>query len=181
MPKQNDSTTARGGEVDELALIRVLPRQAAVWRQPLLGEACISISNPRQTPAALSGFSDVLRLGFHDTDREGGNFTPMSLSQAKVVLAFAAQYSNAPLSVHCEFGASRSAAIGLFLACWLRRPVSLQATDVLMPNPWVLNQLRAAALYRSLTRPDTRLFICGLLGSVAYLEHHTNIVTRIHK
>lgn len=151
------------------SVIRVLPRADAETRAPFEGEACISITNPNQSPASLDDYVDVLRLGFHDTDRVGGGFTVMSREHARDCLAFAGRHAGAPLTVHCQFGASRSVAVGLFLAAWLGRPLEVAATDVLMPNPWVLNQLRAAALYRSLSHRDWRLFSCAVLGSTEYL------------
>lgn len=154
--------------------IRVLPRADAEAREPFAGEVCISITNPNQSPAQLDDYADVLRLGFHDTDRRGGGFTVMSRAAARDCLAFGETHRNAPLTVHCQFGASRSVAVGLFLAAWLDRPLRVAATDVLMPNPWVLNQLRAAALYRSLSALDARLLKCALFGGTDYLLKHTD-------
>lgn len=153
----------------EHRVIRVLPRAEAETRTPFGGEVCISITNPNQSPAALGDYTDVLRLGFHDTDRLGGGFTVMSRVHARDCLAFGARHAAAPMTVHCQFGASRSVAIGLFLAAWLGRPLYVSATDVLMPNPWVINQLRAAALYRSLSDLDWRLLACAVLGTPEYL------------
>ena len=150
-------------------VVRVLPRLVAERRATLPDEVCISITNPNQSKAQLEGFTDVLRLGFHDTDRVGGNYRVMSPDDARAVLSFAAQYRHNPLTVHCEFGASRSAAVGLFLAAWLYRPLDIVSTDVLMPNLWVLNQLRAAAFVRGLKTLDGRLLACAALGSPDYL------------
>lgn len=157
----------------EQRLVRVLSRHAAAKRVPLAGEVCISITNPRQSAPPLEGYADILRLGFHDTDREGGNFTVMSRAHAQAVLEFAAKHNAAPLMVHCEAGASRSVGIGLFLAAWLNRPLLLTATDVLEPNPWVINQLRAAALVRGLSQRDWRLLACALFGSKENLAKKT--------
>lgn len=155
--------------IDSPNAIRVLPRLGAERREPLTGEVCISITNPNQSPAALSDFAQILRLGFHDTDRVGGNFTVMSAAQAEGVLSFGRTHRKAPLTVHCEFGASRSAAVGLFLAAWLNRPLYIASTDVLVPNPWVLNQLRAAGLKQGLRTLDSRLLACAVFGSTDYL------------
>lgn len=155
-------------------VIRVLPRADAEAREPLAGEACISITNPNQSPAWLDDYADVLRLGFHDTDRVGGGFTVMSRTAARECLAFGEKHADAPLTVHCQFGASRSVAVGLFLAAWFGRPLLVTATDVLVPNPWVLNQLRAAALYRSLSALDARLLKCALFGATEYLIKKTD-------
>jgi predicted protein tyrosine phosphatase len=158
----------------EQRAVRVLARQDAEARQPLAGEVCISITNPNQSPASLADYADVLRLGFHDTDRVGGGFTVMSRAHARNCLAFGERHASAPLTVHCQFGASRSVAVGLFLAAWFGRPLEVTATDVLMPNPWVLNQLRAAALYRSLSVLDARLLKCALFGATDYLLKKTD-------
>lgn len=155
-------------------VIRVLPRADAEARLPIPGEVCISITNPNQSQAHLTAFSDVLRLGFHDTDREGGGFTVMSRMAARDCLAFGEKYADRPMTVHCQFGASRSVAVALFLAAWLGRPLRVIATDILMPNPWVLNQLRAAALYRSLRTLDARLLTCALFGNTDYLLTQTD-------
>lgn len=155
---------------EDALCVRVLPRLVAEQRTPLPEEVCISITNPNQSKAQLEGFADVLRLGFHDTDRIGGNYRVMSPDDARAVLRFGAQYRNKPLTVHCEFGASRSAAVGLFLAAWLYRPLDIVSTDVLMPNPWVLNQLRAAAFVRGLKTLDRRLLSCAAFGSTDYLS-----------
>ncbi|KVP96857.1 hypothetical protein WJ97_13340 [Burkholderia ubonensis] len=154
-------------------LVRVLSRHAAAKHEPLAGEVCISITNPRQSAPPLEGYTDILRLGFHDTDREGGNFTVMSREHAQAVLEFGAKHKDAPLMVHCEAGASRSVGVGLFLAAWLNRPLLLTATDVLEPNPWVINQLRAAALYRSLSQRDWRLLACAVFGNKENLAKKT--------
>lgn len=147
----------------------VLPRLAAEARTPVEGEACISIGNPRQSDARLGEYAQVLRLCFHDTDRVGGGFQVMTYNQAKLALDFGWDHRAAPLMVHCEAGASRSVAVGLFLAAWLERPLKVEATDVLMPNPWVLNQLRAAALMRGLAKCDLALIKCGVFGTPPYL------------
>lgn len=157
---------------EQAPMIRVLPRLAAERREPLEGEVCISITNPSQSPAQLEGFADVLRLGFHDTDRIGGHYTVMSGADARAVLAFAHQYRDVPLTVHCEFGASRSVGVGLFIAAWLYRPLFVASTDVLIPNPWVVNQLRAAAAKRGISQLDGRLLACAAFGRPDYLTQH---------
>lgn len=157
--------------------IRVLPRADAERRHPFEDEACISITNPRQAPADMASYADVLRLGFHDTDQNGGGFTTMSYADAKACLQFARQHAQHPLTVHCQFGVSRSAAVGIFLAAWLRRPVAVAATDILMPNPWVINQLRAAAILMGLRTFDFALIRCALFGTTNYLLKQTTLLT----
>ena len=153
----------RSGEMPGSAVV-VLSRQAAErWPAPD-NAGCISITNPRQSPAKLTGYDNILRLGFHDTDQVGGNFTVMSPDDATQVLRFGDQHRALPLTMHCEFGASRSVAVGLFLAAWLSRPLVIAETDVLLPKPWVVNQLRAAALKQAIRTCDRQLLSCALLG-----------------
>lgn len=150
--------------------IVVLPRREAEEWIPRHGEVCISIANPRQSDAALKpGYADVLRLGFHDTDRNGGGFTPMSSAHASLVLRIARENCNRPFMVHCQAGASRSVAIALFLAAWLNKPLEIVASDVLVANPWVINQLRGAAMHMALSHLSGRLFQCALFGSQSWL------------
>lgn len=144
--------------------VRVLRRSAAVVRIPEPGEVCISITNPRQTPAALEdGWAAVLRQGFHDTDREGGGFTTMSDAHAREVLEFCRAHADAPLMVHCQEGASRSVAVGVFVAAWLGRSILL-THDVLGPNPWVIRKLRRAALFAAIRWRDAELLKVALKG-----------------
>lgn len=148
----------------ETPAITVLSRALAEDYVPQPGEICISVTNPRQSPARLkSGWYTVVRLGFHDTDRPGGDFTVMSRVQARAVLEWAREREARPITVHCEHGASRSVAIGVFLAAWLDRPVNL-LNDVLAPNPWVIKELRLAALPLALKWLDLRLLRTALFG-----------------
>ncbi len=147
--------------------IRVLPRlhaEALGIQEPTV---CISIRNPRQSDAHLGDYSAVLRLGFHDHDWPTHMFTVMSLAQATQVLDFARAHHDQALVVHCEYGASRSVAVGLFLAAWLERPLSL-TVPVLLPNPWVIRQLRLAGLWSALRWRDLRLARVALKGPLAY-------------
>lgn len=147
--------------------IRVLPRLQAEALDIQAPTVCISIRNPRQSDAHLDDYSAVLRLGFHDHDWPNHMFTVMSRGQAKQVLAFARAHRDQPLVVHCEYGASRSVAVGLFLAAWLDRPLSL-TVPVLLPNPWVLRQLRLAGLRAALCWRDLRLARVAMKGPLAY-------------
>lgn len=148
----------------------VLSRELAEQWGPRPGEIALSIGNPRQSHAQLSpAFADLLRLGFHDSDREGGGFSLMTPKQARAVLKFALEHRNAPIMVHCQAGASRSVGIGLYLAAWLTRPLDVLCTDVLIPNPWVINQLRAASVSVGLRRRSTRLIHCSAFGSPKWL------------
>lgn len=144
----------------------VLSREDAESVSPPAGHVCISITNPRQSDAQLDGWADVLRLGFHDTDRKGGNFTVMSRADARAIIEFAHKHRAAPMTVHCQYGASRSVAVGAFLAAW--RQEKLQITDdVLFPNPLVIRQLRVAGVLAALTLRDRRLFQVCRYGPMA--------------
>lgn len=137
---------------------------------PVPFEVCISIANPRQSRACLSGFDEVLWLGFHDVDdTKSDMYQAMTLQQARQVLAFAAKYRDRPIRVHCQYGASRSVAVALFLAIWLGRPLTLRQ-DVLAPNRFVLRQLSLAALRTSLLMRDWPLLRTALQSkrSAAY-------------
>lgn len=147
----------------------VLPRLMAEAIVPPPGHVCISITNPSQSPARLEGWEDVLRLGFHDTDRTGGGFTTMTLAHAREVLDFAVNHREAHLTVHCEAGASRSVGVGAFLAAWRQEPLQLK-DDVLFPNPLVVRKLRQAGLLTMLLSGDRRLFEVSVRGPMA-LRH----------
>lgn len=153
---------------DSLTTIRVVSRLLAEACAPEGNEVCISITNPRQAPAALEGWQSVLRLGFHDTHQPGGNFTTMSFQHACALIDFCSQHRTSPMTIHCEAGASRSVAAGLFVAAWLNRPLELVMVDLLNPNPWVIRQLRLAAIYRSIQRRDGRLLKIGVLGPMPF-------------
>ncbi|GBG14284.1 argininosuccinate synthase [Novimethylophilus kurashikiensis] len=148
--------------------ILVLSRLKAEQYTPSADAVCVSITNPRQSPAALAGWSDLLRLGFHDTDRKGGNFVTMSLGHAGEFLRFCQRHKAHPLMVHCEAGASRSVAAGLFAAAWMGRQLELTATDVLAPNPWVIRMLRLAGVFYAIKWVDSNLLKVSLLGPLAF-------------
>jgi predicted protein tyrosine phosphatase len=131
---------------------RVIPRP---------DEVCISITNPRQAPAVLDGWSDVLRLGFHDVEGPAGHYREMSAEHAAQVLAFARKHRNRTILVHCEWGASRSAAVALFLAAWLNRPLD---GDDELANQWVLQTMAVAGRHRALRWMDLRLAAVSTWG-----------------
>lgn len=147
----------------------VLPRLMAEALTPSSEQVCISITNPSQSPAHLEGWADVLRLGFHDTDRTGGWHTTMTLADAHRVLEFARKHQSAPVTVHCEAGASRSVGVGAFLAAWRQEPLQLK-DDVLFPNPLVVRKLRLAGFLKALKWGDRRLLEVSVRGPMA-LRH----------
>lgn len=159
--------------------VLVLPRLMAEAVTPAAGAVCISITNPRQSPAQLAdGWHDVLRLGFHDTDRKGGGFTAMTMGHALQVLSFAAKHRDAPMTVHCEAGASRSVGVGAFLAAWRREQLRIEE-DVLFPNPLVVKQLRRVGVREALRLRDRRLLWVSWAGPMAlrpeFAEAHLHV------
>ena len=142
-------------------IIYVRSRLEAERIIPHADEVAISITNPRQAPAVLDGWKDVLRLGFHDVEGPAGHYREMSLEQAHEVLAFARLHRHRPILCHCEWGASRSAAVGLFLASWLNRPLD---GDDELANQWVVQTLSAAGRARAMRWLDPRLAAVSLYG-----------------
>jgi predicted protein tyrosine phosphatase len=98
--------------------VRFLSRRAAADMQPQPGAVLISIhdrSEPPLTPRA--GWAAVLVQRFHDTDGSLMGLEVFSNDQAREVLAFAQQHQDCPeLTIHCQQGSSRSAALALFLS-----------------------------------------------------------------
>ena len=87
-------------------------------------DAVISLTDPGQVPAVIHGCSEVLRLEFLDIEDpvDHPNFKPNSLFQkrhAECILYFVKRLHADDLDrrmvVHCEGGASRSAAVALFV------------------------------------------------------------------
>jgi predicted protein tyrosine phosphatase len=129
---------------------------------PRSNEVAISITNPRQAPAVLDeGWKDVLRLGFHDVEEPAGHYREMTLEQAESVLAFVRKHKHSPLLVHCEYGASRSAAVALFVAAWQNRPLD---GDDEAANPWVLRMLSSAGRNKAMRWVDPRLGAVAMWG-----------------
>jgi predicted protein tyrosine phosphatase len=124
-------------------------------------EVCISITNPRQAPAVLDGWRDVLRLGFHDVEGPAGHYREMSVEHASQVLAFARKHRGRSMLISCEFGASRSAAVALFLASWLNRPLD---GDDELANQWVLQTMAVAGRRAALRWMDPRLAAVSTWG-----------------
>lgn len=98
--------------------VRFLSRRATADLQPQPGAVLISIhdrSEPPLTPRA--GWAAVLVQRFHDTDGSLMGLEVFSNDQAREVLAFAQQHQGCPeLTIHCQQGSSRSAALALFLS-----------------------------------------------------------------
>lgn len=150
--------------------IRVLPRLEAEALLPNPNEVVISITNPNQCPARLGmGWGDVLRVGFHDTEKAWGNYVPIAPAQARDILSFCHWHRSLPMTIHCEFGASRSVAVGLFVAAWLKRPLLLPE-PVLNPNQTVLRMLRLHAVKQAFVWQDWRLLELAASGPKHFLN-----------
>lgn len=154
--------------------VTVLPRLQAEAVTPVEAAVCISITNPRQSPAHLEGWSQILRLGFHDVDYSIGSYKAMTVAQAGELLDFVHQHRQNPLMVHCEAGFSRSVAAGRFIAAWLDRELSV---PVIGPNPGVTLVLCKAGWLRALKWRDWRLLKLALFGP-AYFEKPNAILMR---
>lgn len=149
--------------------IRILPRLDAEALIPNANEVCVSITNPNQALAHLEGWGDVLRVGFHDTEKAWGNYEPISAAQARDILGFCHWHRSFPMTIHCEFGASRSVAVGVFVAAWLKRPLLLPE-PVLNPNRAVIRMLRAQALKQAFLWQDWRLLELAASGPARFLH-----------
>ena len=120
-------------------------RQLAESVQGREDMAVISITDPGMPEAFLDpAFQHVLRLSF--LDAVGGDdfipapglFTPaMARSIASFVDTLQADARDFSVLVHCECGASRSAAVALFVESRTRAPLSAKEFTH-KANPWVI-------------------------------------------
>jgi predicted protein tyrosine phosphatase len=101
-----------------LNLIRFVSRRVAGGSPAAPGIPVISIHDRSEPALELQpGWADVLVQRFHDTDGTLMGLEVFSEAQARDVLAFAARHRGCvELTVHCQQGQSRSAAIALYLA-----------------------------------------------------------------
>lgn len=111
--------------------VDVYDRGGAEGLEPRPDTVVISISTPGQRPARLKeGWEDVLRLEFHDVVRpmEGAPelvlFGPYHVEQ---VLAFTKGHREKDFVIHCDAGASRSVAVGLYLQDYYEAELHLHA------------------------------------------------------
>jgi predicted protein tyrosine phosphatase len=94
----------------------VLSHEAVEQYEPHGVEVCISIGDPRGTPATLSpAFAAVLRLTFNDIVESPAKEDILFAGEhAADILGFVRQWPAAHgIVVHCEFGASRSPGVAL--------------------------------------------------------------------
>lgn len=104
------------------------PRAVAQRLVPDDQGVIISIHDAGQMPADLHpDWNDVLRLSFHDIDVAEDGFELFDASMAQEVMDFATRHADKPcITVHCNMGVSRSAAIALFLSEWQNRDLYQQ-------------------------------------------------------
>lgn len=106
-----------------MSSVAFYPRAVAQRLVPDDQGVIISIHDAGQTPADLHpNWNDVLRLSFHDIDVAKDGFDLFDASMAQAVMDFATKHADKPsITVHCNMGVSRSAAVALFLSEWQGR------------------------------------------------------------
>lgn len=151
--------------VKEKLMVDVFNREQAEGYDPqqarvvdLTPPAIISISCPDEPANLKYGWSEVLRLEFHDISMswewEQDRLVPMSHEQAQKVVDFAIRHAHRNLFVHCDAGVSRSVAVGLFLSEWQERILNLHAVNTTeFYNPWV-SRLLNRVLWREVYKED---------------------------
>ena len=144
------------GYVTTLHVMRVtvLPRLLCEALPDVPGRAFISITNPRQAPAHLPAGQPILRLGFHDIESPMLGWQAMTRRDAAVTIRFIESLppETEELVVHCEYGASRSSAIGRFSAAWLGCALAWSGEGT--PNPWVSQLLLRGAMRHAWFKPQ---------------------------
>lgn len=103
---------------------QVLGRGSAMVIAPEVPYIVISITEPESPEARLAESEQrlaVLRLQFHDTERESELYLPLSSEQAEQIIAFVLANRDQVQRIvcHCEAGISRSAGVAAALAKWL--------------------------------------------------------------
>jgi predicted protein tyrosine phosphatase len=99
--------------------VSFVSRAVACDLSPGPRQAVISITEPGSGPAPLRpGWAAILRLSFHDVDRNVEGYDPFSEEMAQVVLEWldAVEDEVDAVVVHCVAGISRSAAVARFIA-----------------------------------------------------------------
>lgn len=130
--------------------VRYTSRQHAETLTARPGMAVISITDPGMPEANLDPqFAHLLRLSFFDAV-PADEYLPAPFPglfdhlMARRISDFVREIHAAPqdfaLTVHCEYGISRSAAVALFVAAYTGAPLAARefAHDA---NTWVLDQL----------------------------------------
>lgn len=156
----------------ENPVVMVMSRERAEGATPPAGCVCISITDRHRSDAKLTGWADILRLKFDDIECEGGDYLPLSSTQAQAILRFVHANRDQAVAAHCEFGYSRSVAVGVFISAWLGRPLS---ADLTHPNTWVITRLCAVGVGLALRWRDRRLLAVCLMGPMWFARK--NLVT----
>ncbi len=138
-----------------MRLIRFLPRVVAAAYRPTAGSVLVSIHDVSEAPLVPQpGWAAVLTQRFHDTDGTLMGLEVFSRAQAAQVLAFAEQHAECDeFVVHCQMGASRSAAVALFLSEKYGVACYKQSAPVTWESLKVYNRL----VYRQLMNVDNGL------------------------
>jgi predicted protein tyrosine phosphatase len=98
--------------------VTFVSRKIAEDMMPVPDVGMISLTDPGSRLAALrKGWGAVLRLRFHDIDKQWQNYVLMSVDQARELLEWLEKHEEQldGIVVHCEQGISRSAAVAKFL------------------------------------------------------------------
>ena len=129
------------------------PRAVAEKLTPTGREVIVSIHDRTQGPTALqSGWKDVLRLSFHDTDVAKEDYDLFNEAQAREVIDFIERHTDVErIVVHCNMGVSRSAAVAMFIADQQERTLFQQGRSFFHPDrPAQYNRLVYSTLNRTL-------------------------------
>jgi hypothetical protein len=123
--------------------ILILSVARAEAYQPHRTEVCISITDPKASPARLSAnFKAVLRLSFTDISEptEHPLHVRFGAEHAQAILDFIDEWRDVDrIVIHCVAGLSRSPAVGLALSELRGWPLERVNADY--PNPWVRSEL----------------------------------------
>jgi predicted protein tyrosine phosphatase len=109
---------------------------------PLPDVGMISLTDPGSRLATLrKGWGAVLKLRFHDIDKQWQNYVMMSVDQARELLEWVEKNEEklTGIVVHCEAGISRSAAVAKFLQ--ERHGLPVDESDVRFHNKHVYKLL----------------------------------------
>lgn len=122
--------------------VTFVSREVAEDMMPTTEVGMISLTDPGSRLAALrKGWGAVLKLRFHDIDKQWQNYVMMSVDQARELLEWMEKHEDhlEGIVVHCEQGISRSAAVAKFLRERYELPVD--EPDVLFHNKHVYRLL----------------------------------------
>ena len=118
----------------------ILSRDKAEKYQPSGVEVCISITDPKAPPVAVSpAFAAVLRLEFSDIGSAGsGAEVLFAAEHARRILDFVEQWPQADrVVIHCVGGVSRSPAIAMGLCDVNQWPAGALEKRYPFWNSWV--------------------------------------------